>query len=444
MALVIFVWQAIDEATGGPSEFADASNPASTVRIWFVMTVRQTCLLTVVSITLLHVRMGRPVSFGPKHWMIWAPTVLLVITSTSIAGVTAAAGLQTLFIGIIGYTCSVAILNSIAFISLIWTLVAIKRNLAALSEEFDPWPPAKMVEEKSRPSFSTEDVDAIREGASWITSSASSRRDSISAWSFSTHQTGAVPSRHDLKIHKGPYAFAPAKSHFSFDTPSSHANDVPLVPPLPSYGLASSATHHFGDPDPFRKDGLPPVPEQPRVRLDSQTSWLTSTKGSHTTMSAWSYPTSVRGGSIHNASSLDLRTLTPVSSGSRTGKPRLATAQVLGGYGFVRGAREVEKGLAAFAAPLGTIIDMSALHLFGWLLYVWVPLASLLSTSVCAPFAYMDSTGAVTSLSHYRLTQICPFYRDFDCLYLVSHNVLSHLGHQYPFSLTHSNSFWAI
>ncbi|KAG6884823.1 hypothetical protein C0993_007996 [Termitomyces sp. T159_Od127] len=353
------------------------------------MTVRQTCLLTVVSITLLHVRTGRPVSFGEKYWMLWAPTVLLVITSTSIAGVIAGAGLQSLFVGIIGYTSFIAILSSVAFVCLIWTLVTIKRNLAALGEEFDPWPPAKMAEEKSRPSFSTEDVDAIREGASWITSNASSSRDSISAWSFSTHQTSAVPSHHGYGSDRLQKAFATAKSSCSFGAHSSRVNDVPLVPPSP-YGLVSSAAHNFSDPDPFRREAPPRILEQPRVRLDSQTSWLTSTDGSHTTMSAWSYPTSVKGDSIHNASSLDLRTMTPVSSGSHPEKPRLASAQVLGGYGFVRGVHEVEKGLAAFAAPLGNIIDISTFRLFGWLLYVWAPLARIsvafiLSVTISSP-----------------------------------------------------------
>ncbi|KAG6861574.1 hypothetical protein C0995_014870 [Termitomyces sp. Mi166 len=386
VVLVIFVWQAINEATGGPSEFANAFDPASAVRIWFTMTVRQSYLLFVASITLLHIRMGRPVSFGAKHWMLWAPTVLFVVTSTSIAGVISGAGFQSLFIGLVSYTSTIAILSSVAFTCLIGTLVSIKHNLVALNEEFDPWPPIRMMEEKPRPSFTTEDVDAIRDGASWITSNASSRRDSISAWSFSTHQTGATSSNHGhgfSRAHKGSCGSGPAKSSIWFGTCSPDVNHVPPVPPLPSpYGSASSTAHSSSRRDPFRREASP-LSEEPRVRLDSQTSWLTSTNGSHTTMSAWSYPTSVRGGSVHNASSPDLHShLTPTPPVSRLVKPQLASARVLGGYGSTPGVHEVEKGLAALAVPPGTTVDVSMLRLFGWLLYIWVPFRSAASTAV--------------------------------------------------------------
>lgn len=36
--------------------------------------------------TLLHVRLARPVDFGKTHWLIWAPGLLLIITSTAVAG----------------------------------------------------------------------------------------------------------------------------------------------------------------------------------------------------------------------------------------------------------------------------------------------------------------------------------------------------------------------
>ncbi|KAH0587909.1 hypothetical protein H2248_006661 [Termitomyces sp. 'cryptogamus'] len=390
VALVIFVWQEINEATGGPSDLASASDPASAVRMWLVMTVRQTCLLIVASFTLLHVRMGRPVSFGAKHWMLWAPTGLLVITSTSIAGVLSGAGLQSLFIGIISYTSTVSILSSMSFTCLVVTLVAIKRNLAALNEELDPWPPSKMTEERPRASFATEDIDAIREGASWITSNASSRRDSISAWSFSTLQTSAPSSHHGYgssRTHKGFDAGVSAKPSFWFGAPSPIINDVPPVPPLPPpYGSVSSTAHSFSEPDLFQRETPLSFPQQPRVRLDSQTSWLTSTNGSHTTMSAWSYPTSVREGRIHNASAPDLcSTLTAVSPRSHPVKPRLASAQVLGGYGFTPGAYEVEKGLGTSAAPPGTTVDISMFRLLGWLLYILVPFVLSLPYLITVP-----------------------------------------------------------
>ncbi|GLB34088.1 hypothetical protein LshimejAT787_0109720 [Lyophyllum shimeji] len=393
LALCIFVWEAVNEAVGGPSDYANASDAGSAVRLWFAMTIRQICLLVVASITLLHVRMARSVSFGTKHWMLWAPTLLLAVTSTTIAGVIAGTGVQTLFIGIISFTSTVAVLSSVGFACLIRTLVMIKRNLAALNEERDPWPPVKMMEEKTRPSFATEEIDALRDGASWITSNASSRRNSISAWSFSTHHTGVASSHHGQgRPQTGSHPSVPAKSSFWFGSSTPNVDDVPPVPPLPSpYGPLSPA---LSDPDPFRREAPSPLPDQPRVRLGSQTSWLTSTNGSHTTMSAWSYPASVREGTIRNVSTPDLHTaLTAVS---RPATPQLANARVLGGYGYAPGSLEAEKGLAALAAPPGTTLDISMTRLIGWLIIIWVPLA--LSIPYLITVSQKSSASTVTSL----------------------------------------------
>ncbi|RDB19888.1 hypothetical protein Hypma_012825 [Hypsizygus marmoreus] len=376
LALSIFVWQTINEAVGGPSDYANASDPASAIRLWFAMTIRQTCLLIVASITLLHVRMGRSVSFGTKHWMLWAPTLLLAVTSTALAGVISGAGLTSLFVGLIAYSSTIAILSTVVFACLIGTLVIIKRNLAALNDDSEPWPPVRLMEEKPRPSFATEEIDAIRDGASWITSNASSRHNSISAWSFSTHHTTVASSHHGHgsgRPQTGSHPSIPAKSSFWFGSSTNDVN-VPPVPPLPSpYGPLSPTAETLSDPDPFRRDVPSPLPDHPRVRLGSQTSWLTSTNGSQTTISAWSYPASMHEGTIRNASTPDIHTaLTAVS---RPATPQMANAQVLGGYGYAPGSLEAEKGLAAFAAPPGTTIDISMLRLLGWLIIIWVPLA---------------------------------------------------------------------
>ena len=79
------------------------------------MTLRQTCLFIISGLTLLHVRMGRSVSFGGKHWMLWAPTLVLVATSTAIAGVLAATSVHTFFIGLVAYSSTVAVFSSLAF-----------------------------------------------------------------------------------------------------------------------------------------------------------------------------------------------------------------------------------------------------------------------------------------------------------------------------------------
>lgn len=170
-------------------DYAIAHDPAAAARLWFALTLRQTCLFVVSALTLLHVRMGRPVAFGGKHWMLWAPTLVLVATSTALAGVFAATNVTGLFVGLVAYSTSIAVFSSVVFGCLVGTLVIIKRNLASFNEIRDPWPPAKEIEEKPRPSFATEDIDALKDGSSWITSRASSRCESVSAFSFSTHYT---------------------------------------------------------------------------------------------------------------------------------------------------------------------------------------------------------------------------------------------------------------
>ena len=55
--------------------------------------------------------------------------------------------------------------------------------------------------------------------------------------------------------------------------------------------------------------------------------------------------------------------------------PALADAQVLGGYGYVPGGLEAEKGLVALATHLETI-DISLCHVLGQSIMIWLPLVS--------------------------------------------------------------------
>ncbi|KAJ7639318.1 hypothetical protein FB45DRAFT_828169 [Roridomyces roridus] len=380
LALVFFIWQTINEYTGGPSDYAIALDPASSLRLWLATTLRQTCLLMVVGLTLLHVRLGRSVTFGVKQWMLWAPTLMLVATSTGIAVVMPGASVPSLFIGIASYTTTIGVLTSIAFCCLIGTLFAIKRNLAVV-EESEPWPPAKQIEQGPRPSFATEEVDGLRDGASWITSNASnvsSRPESVSAWSFSTHG----PSMHGGRPQGGS---VPAKSSFWFS--GSTPPDAPPVPPLPSSyaGPVSPTAQGLNDTDPFRRD----APPETRPRFDSQTSWLTSSQGTHKTVSAWSYPTTHGRGdeTPHNGSMLNVNAeLLPSTNTAvtRPSTPALANAKVLGGYGFaaVPDTADAEKSLAGLAAS-GAVLDSPALYrALGWLITIWVPLVLSLPYSL--------------------------------------------------------------
>ncbi|KAF7332419.1 hypothetical protein MKEN_00123800 [Mycena kentingensis (nom. inval.)] len=371
-ALVLFVWQTINEYFGSASGYAATLDPIASLRLWMAMTLRQSCFLVVAGLTLLHVRLARSVSFGTRHWMLWTPTLVLVASSTGIAVVLAGAEVPSLFIGLISYTTSVAVLSSVAFCCVVGTLLAIKRNLAAM-EEAEPWPPIRQMEEKPRPSFATEEVDAMRDGASWITSNASSRRNSASAWSFSTH----AASTHGGRIQG---SSVPAKSSFWFS--SSTPPDAPPVPPLPSaYGPLSPSAQDLNDPDPFRR-------EEPRARLGSQTSWLTSTNGSQAPpMSAWSYPTSLNA-SVPNVNAALLQSHTAVS---RPTTPALADAKVLGGYGFAPGSPDAEKHLAGLAVMPGATIDVTLSRALGWLIFIWVP------TVMSLPFLIISQQNAHTT-----------------------------------------------
>ncbi|KZT24588.1 hypothetical protein NEOLEDRAFT_1116320 [Neolentinus lepideus HHB14362 ss-1] len=406
VALAVFVWQAVSENLGGASDFTTAHDPSAAVRLWFSMTLRQACLLTISAITLLHVRMGRPVSFGAKHWVVWAPTMLLVVTSTAIAGVLASTGLSTFFLGLTAYSATIATVSSVALGCLVGTLIIIRRNLTDLHEaQADPWPPVREVEEKPRPSFATEDVDALRDGSSWITSDAGSHRASISTWSFSTrHSTKpsitSIRTPHPLT---GSYPSIPPKSSFWFkpatpyDGQDSH---VPPVPPLPS-PYRSAATGHplaDSDPDPFRRHDPLHLGRDPRSRMGSQTSWLTESSGSKATLSAWSFPTATR----ENVRTPDTVTafmdspadVHPFTATSRPATPALANAKVLGGYGYSPEAALAEKGVAALVGVPSDDIDISVYRAVGWMILIWVPLALSL------PYLFMVSpTGPVSPVA---------------------------------------------
>ena len=351
--------------------------------------------------------MGRSVSFGRKHWMIWAPTLLLGLTSTTLAALFAGAGVSSFFAGIVAYSATTAILSTAAFGGLVYTLVVIKRNLAALNEPTDTWPPMKEVAEKPRQSFATEDIDALRDGSSWLTSDAgSSRHDSVSNWSFSTHHT----RQGSIHLNGAASSLQPKSSWFNPPTSGTDPS-IPPVPPLPSAyrGNTSPTCVMNGDPDPFRRD----APSRPR--LGSQSSWLTSPSVSQATMSTWSYPTTPVNSSAVDVNAVLLphalpsrpttpltgsvldvnaallphtlpsRPTTPMASvvdlnaallpqviPSRPATPALSSAKVLGGYGYTA---DSEKGIASLAVTGGEV-DISYSRYVFWLLSIWVPFVS--------------------------------------------------------------------
>ncbi|KAF7792852.1 hypothetical protein EIP86_003953 [Pleurotus ostreatoroseus] len=305
-----------------------------------------------------------------------------MLASTALAGVLAGSGIASFYWGLIGYSASVAVLSSIAFGCLIGTLIIIKRNLVALNEIRDPRPLVEPAE-KPRPSFAAEDINALKDGSSWITSRASSYRDSVSAWSFTTHHTqhSRMPSNTSSKMHVnhalGSHSSIPPKSSYWFNPVTGRETKVPPVPPLPAPYRPSSAagfTPSSEDPDPFRRN-------DPRPRLGSQSSWLTEPSTYQPTISAWSFPpTPTSEGSIANypyPSTPDLPNtefLMPHAAISRH-SPAMVSPFVLGGYGYSPEAAQAEKGASSTSSTFGTEVDVSVYRAIGWLFTIWVPLA---------------------------------------------------------------------
>jgi len=311
----------------------------------------------------------------------------------------------------VAYSLTTAALSTAAFGGLIYTLVAIRRNLAALNEHAGTWPPVKEVGDKPRrQSFGTEDIDGFREGSSWLTSDAGSHHEVTSNWSFSTHHQS-----HNARFNPtGSQLTLAPKSSFWFNAPSSPDPSIPPVPPLPPpYRRSSSPTCVITD-DPSRP------------RLGSQSSWLTS--------SAWSFPQTQHGGSIVD---IHAELLSPAMASRPATPAALFTAQVLGGYGYTSGS---EKGIASLAVN-DPGVDISYVKYVSWLLSIWVPVvrgfarlwSSLYSREYLQGLSFLDR--------HLGFCSIQRTVADAGTLYNV---VLSPFGTQHLHSLAHSNPNWAI
>ncbi|KAH8118462.1 hypothetical protein DFH11DRAFT_1502630 [Phellopilus nigrolimitatus] len=320
LALVFFSWEVVEESLGGPSDRSVASDPASSVRLWVSLTVRQTCLLVVAAATLIYVRKGKPISFGAKQWTIWVPTLVIAVTSAALAGVMAEAGEKSLFFGVVGFSVAVAVLSTAAFTSLVATLLAIRRNLASPSESTGVLHPA--VEEKLHGPYAASDgIKALKDGSSWITSNASSRRNSISSFSFST-------------------------------THSALTHDTARAP-NPNSALCLSTP-----------DKLP--------------SWLTEPDVSYPTMTAWSFPTTCVGSPMPASSTALAHGQLPDSQeGSCPITPAMSSTQVLGESRFLSTTASLsnaEKGINGLSWPYAKCLDVSVWRVIAWLALIWIPL----------------------------------------------------------------------
>lgn len=367
IALAFFLWETVVEATGGASGFASATDPVSSTKYSVFLTIRQIFLLVVTGITLLHIRLGCPVSFGKSHWTVWAPSLAFILTSATLSGVVSGAGINTLFYGLIAYNSAIVIASVAVFSCLVSTSLVINRKLNAIDSKINTCSPVR--EEKPRPSFAIHDIEALRGGGSWISSnsSASSRHSPLSAWSFSTHQTTSGSSPHHGRPTLGGRHLVPAKVSYRV---GNFCEGIPPVPPLSSTYCRISrtaGTMALGERDPFRRDIPSFASVHPRVRLGSQTSWLTSASGSCAPMSAWSFSTPAH--SFYSASMRDI--CIPSGTVSRSNKAVSGNAQDLGGYSYA--SSEVEKG----STVPDTDFDVSINRYVGWFFLILVPYVSL-------------------------------------------------------------------
>ena len=316
----------------------------------------------------------------------YTPSSLRIDPLMRHVGVLAGADFPSLFIGMVAYSSSLTFLGVAVFIGLVGTLVAIRRNLTSTTELDDSWPPMRQVDEK-RHSFAQEDVEGLKEGSSWITSDAGScHGGSVSAFSFSTHQTHArKTSNSSSNFHHGS---VPPKSTFWSNTEATgRISPVPPVPPLPAPYKPASPTFggNYDDPDPFRRT----IGNDPRVRNGSQASWLTEPSIAPSTVTTWSFPANrppsrPNTPSVFPQSTADLHAellRPPIPSRPQT--PAISSAQVLGGYGF-SDVSLVEKQAALAAVPEGDL-DTSVARVVVWFITVLLPCVSFIHALYLTP-----------------------------------------------------------
>jgi len=398
----VFVWEAFAQwvdASTGTGATASAFGAGSAARLWLALTFRQTCFLVVSALILIHVRMRRSVSFGRAHWLLWLPFVLLASVSTVAAVLfahhTTTTSRRRFLIGYVAYSSTIAILNTVMFGSLVGSLITIRRSLAnsnqvTVSKESKS--PRRIVE-KPQVSLATQDIDAVREGGSWITSPASSHRHrdkSISRYSHSTTGTRATQSMaastEREQAATAPFPFWPSQGTRSSGSPRM---------PRSSRGDTYYEKTDFGPVHRSRTQSLrAAAATAAALTLSSQGSWISSSLGTRPTLSAWSYPstphssprdrvrsTSAVQPAITSTLTRDMSPGTTRSGVTSAGMGGSVRARVLASDGqYAPSSMQAERGSATAAAALSPQIEISTLRIVAWLAGVWVPLVCPLSS----------------------------------------------------------------
>ena len=380
VAVAVFVWEAFNQWFDSSSEASSAAGAAaspgvrsrSAARLWLALTFRQTCFLIISALILVHVRRRKSVSFGCAHWFLWVPLLFLATVSTIAAGLFADTIPGSFLVGYVAYSATTAILNTVIFGSLVGSLIIVKRSLANFNQaktEFESPGETTAAVKRRLTVITAEDIDAIREGSLWIASTASSRRRDEPRSSYAPHSTTSSHAR------TTPHNIAAAPDQA---TPSRI--------PFPFWPQATHSTTSSRNPSPRRGDthandfGYAPLRSRTQslraaaaaaaaaLTLSSQGSWISSSLGTHPTLSAWSYPT------------------------QRSSPPNQAQATVEGaraliGEQYVPSTVQAERGTAT-ASPTSAVrsqeIEISTLRILAWLAGVWAPLVcSLCCDDIC-------------------------------------------------------------
>jgi hypothetical protein len=366
--VAVFLWEAFSQWSESSSSASTASNSSagSAARLWLALTFRQTCLLIISALILAHVRRRKSVSLGYAHWFLWVPLLSFAGVSTVAAGLFAGAVPGRRFlVGYIVYSSTTAILNTIIFGSLVGSLVIVKRSLAnfdqAKKESNDP-PGETTTAEKPRIAFATEDIDAIREGSLWITSTTSSRRRGEPSSSYTPHSTASNRTRMTQNI--PPEQNNPPRFPFPFLPPQGAHSSTSSRNPSPRRGDAHANDFGYA---PFRsrtQSLRAAAAAAAALTLSSQGSWISSSLGTHPTLSAWSYPTQ--------------RSNPPNRAQSAADDTAIAVA----GERYAPSPVQAERGTAASPASTARSrsqeIEISTLRILAWLAGVWTPLVCFL------------------------------------------------------------------
>ncbi|KAH9983562.1 hypothetical protein BJV74DRAFT_615768 [Russula compacta] len=401
-AVAMFVWEAFDQwfdSSSGGASSTTAYGVGSVVRLWLALTFRQTCFLIISALILIHVRLRKSVSFGFAHWFLWMPLVLLASVSTIVVGLFADTLSRSFLVGYVVYTSTIAVLSTIMFGFLVGSLVMVKRSLANFNQVQESSKSPYETAGKPNVTLSTEDIDAIREGSSWITSTSSSRRGPSSPYPYSTTSTRATRS-----IATSAEQTTPPVLPLCHHPQGSRHRSTPPRTPSPRSG---------GDVD-MRDFGLFRLRAQSlraaALTLSSQGSWIPSSLGTRPTLSnsnsGRSCPTTSHrsnqpgrvpsGVSVMESAIASTPTwgLSPVSSRLviADGSARRVVAAASHRHHHRPPHRYAQSALQAERATTSRSdvvtarsppIEISALRIIAWLAGVWVPLVLSLPYFIC-------------------------------------------------------------